>query len=53
MLRELKPIQERAKEYEDQPDLVRSVINEGCERERDFARETMNDVRRAMSLDYY
>ncbi|MGD2118724.1 MAG: tryptophan--tRNA ligase [Chromatiales bacterium] len=52
MLDELRPIQERAREYEEQPDLVRSVINEGCERAREVARETMNDVRHAMSLDY-
>lgn len=51
MLAELKPIQQRAREYEDQPDLVRSVINEGCEKARDVARETMADVRHAMSLD--
>jgi len=51
MLAELKPIQERAREYEQQPDLVRSVINEGCEKARDVARQTMDDVRHAMSLD--
>jgi tryptophanyl-tRNA synthetase len=52
VLAELKPIQARAMEYEDQPDLVRSVINEGCEKARDIAKETMQDVRHAMSLDY-
>ena len=52
VLKELKPIQERSKEYEEQPDLVRSVINEGCEKARDIAKETMNDVRHAMSLDF-
>ena len=52
VLAELKPIQDRAREYEEQPDLVRSVINEGCERAREIARETMSDVRHAMSLDY-
>jgi tryptophanyl-tRNA synthetase len=30
--------------------LVRNVINEGCERARDVARETMEEVRHAMSL---
>jgi len=52
LLAELKPIQARAREYEEQPDLVRSVINEGCEKARDVARETMIDVRRAMSMDF-
>lgn len=52
VLDELRPIQQRAMEYQDQPDLVRSVINEGCERAREIAKETMKDVRHAMSLDY-
>jgi len=47
---ELTPIQERAREYEAQPDLVRSILNEGCEKARDVARETMDEVRHAMSL---
>lgn len=52
VLAELKPIQERAKEYEEQPELVDNIINEGCERAREEARETMVEVRHAMSLDY-
>ena len=35
---------------EEQPDLVENIINEGCERARDVARETMDEVRHAMSL---
>ena len=52
VLAELKPIQERAAEYEQDPDLVRNIINEGCEKAREVARETMDEVRHAMSLDY-
>lgn len=52
VLAELEPIQLRAREYQEQPDLVSSVINEGCEKARDIARETMKDVRSAMSLGY-
>ena len=52
VLNELKPIQERVAEYEDQPELVRTIINEGCEAAREVARETMDEVRHAMSLDY-
>jgi tryptophanyl-tRNA synthetase len=48
---ELRPMQERAQEYEAQPDVVRNIINEGCEAARDVARETMDEVRHAMSLD--
>jgi tryptophanyl-tRNA synthetase len=47
---ELAPLRARAAEYAAQPDLVRTVINEGCERARDVARETMEEVRHAMSL---
>ena len=52
VLAELKPMQERAREYAEQPDVVRNIINEGCERAREVARETMDEVRHAMSLDY-
>jgi tryptophanyl-tRNA synthetase len=47
---ELAPIQARARELEAQPEVVWSAINEGCERARDVARETMEEVRLAMSL---
>jgi tryptophanyl-tRNA synthetase len=50
VLAELRPIQDRAHELERQPDLVRNLINEGCEAARDVARETMEEVRHAMSL---
>ncbi len=52
VLADLKPIQERGKEYSEQPDVVRNIINEGCERAREAARETMDEVRHVMSLDY-
>ena len=48
---ELQPMQERARAYEGQTDLVRNIINEGCERARVVARETMDEVRHAMGLD--
>ncbi|NKN33342.1 tryptophan--tRNA ligase [Marichromatium bheemlicum] len=47
---ELKPIQARAEEFSAQPELVRSILNEGCEKARDVARETLEEVRHAMSL---
>jgi tryptophanyl-tRNA synthetase len=50
VLAELRPIQERARELEQQPDLVRNLINDGCEAARDLARDTMEEVRHAMSL---
>ncbi len=52
VLRELAPIQERARAYTEEPDLVRNIIADGCEHARDLARETMRDVREAMGLSY-
>ena len=49
---ELTPIRERARQYEDNPDLVKSIIIEGSEKTRDTARDTLQDVRQAMGLDY-
>ena len=51
VLRELKPMQERAKEYTEQPDLVRSIIIEGNEKARDVAKETIEEVRAAMCMN--
>jgi len=49
---ELKPIRERAAQYEEDPTLVRNVIQDGCEKASDLADETMRDVRDAMGLNY-
>ncbi len=49
---ELSPIQERARLYEESPELVRNIINEGSERARDEARKTMDEVNYAMGLNY-
>lgn len=50
--KELKPIQQRAREYEQDLGTVQSIINDGCEQARDIARDTLEDVRRAMGLIY-
>ena len=52
ILQELAPIQERALDYEDNPELVRSILAEGAERAREAARETLVEVRHAMGLSY-
>jgi tryptophanyl-tRNA synthetase len=49
---ELAPIHERAKEYEQDLDLVRKIINEGCDKARDVARQTLTEVRQVMGLEY-
>ena len=38
--------------YLDDPQLVRNIIADGCEKARKLAQETMRDVREAMGLDY-
>jgi tryptophanyl-tRNA synthetase len=52
VLKELKPIQERAREYEQDLATVQSIINDGCEQARDIARDTIEDVRKSMGLVY-
>ncbi len=49
---ELAPIRERAKEFTEQPHLVRNIVAEGSEEARDVARETLREVRGAMGLTY-
>lgn len=50
--RELSPIHERARYYEESPDLVRNIVADGCEKAQELARETMRDVREAMGLSF-
>ncbi len=50
--RELTPIHDRAKHYEENPDHVRNIIADGCEKAQELARETMRDVRESMGLNY-
>lgn len=52
ILAEQKPLRERGKDYEENPELVRSIIEEGCEQARDAARDTLEEVRRVMGLAY-
>jgi tryptophanyl-tRNA synthetase len=52
VLAELKPIQERAAHYAEDPTLVKNIVAEGCEKARKLARETMRDVRDVMGLNY-
>jgi tryptophanyl-tRNA synthetase len=52
VLKELKPIRERSAEYLEDLDAVRNIIDEGCEKARETARQTMEDVREAMGISY-
>ncbi|MGD8378002.1 MAG: tryptophan--tRNA ligase [Gammaproteobacteria bacterium] len=52
VLAELKPIRERGEEFERDPDAVRGILTDGCEKARALARDTMEEVRQAMGLNY-
>ena len=43
-------MRKRAQEFEEHPELVRNILSEGAERAREAARETLDEVRRAMHL---
>ena len=51
--RELAPIRERRKYYEEHPEEVDKILIEGISRAREVARETMVKVKKAMQLDYF
>ncbi len=53
LLKEQLEIKERAQPYIEDPTLVRNIIADGCERARETAAETMEQVRSSMNLDYY
>lgn len=50
MEKELAPMRKRAAEFDASPDLVQSIIEEGNERAREAARDTLRDVRAVMGL---
>ncbi|MCP4767502.1 MAG: tryptophan--tRNA ligase [Gammaproteobacteria bacterium] len=50
VLEELKPIQQRMKEYISDLSAVDAIISEGCEEARDVAQDTMEEVRKVMGL---
>lgn len=49
---ELKPMQSRIKDYEGDRSAIDNIINKGCEEARDVARDTIEEVRKAMGLAY-
>lgn len=53
LLKEQLEIKARAQPYIEDPTLVRNIIADGCERARETADETMEQVRSSMNLDYY
>jgi tryptophanyl-tRNA synthetase len=52
VLGELAPIRARAREFEEDQQLVRNILQEGGEAARDVADETMDEVKSAIGLNY-
>jgi Tryptophanyl-tRNA synthetase len=52
IVEEVTGMRQRAQEYEDNPELVRGIIAEGCEKAREVAGQTLDDVKQAMGLTY-
>lgn len=52
VLAELEPIQARARQFIERPEIVRNVVAEGCEEARDVCRDTLEEIRAAMGLAY-
>jgi len=52
VVEEVTGMRQRALEYEENPELVRGIIAEGCEKARTVATQTLDDVKQAMGLAY-
>ena len=52
VIKEQQPIRERSQEFLTDPEMVRTIIDEGCEAARSVARDTLDDVRQVMNLVY-
>ena len=49
----LEPIRQRRAEFESDIPAVYDILKQGCEKAREAAVETMDEVRRAMKLNYF
>jgi len=50
IVEEVQAFRRRAQEFEDNPDLLRSIVAEGADKAREAGRATLDDVKRAMHL---
>lgn len=50
---ELTPIRERRKEFEKDIPAVYQMLKQGCEKARECASQTLDEVRRAMKINYF
>lgn len=53
IIRELTPIRERRRYYEEHMDLVDKILIEGTKKARKVAMETTKEIKKAMKLDYF
>ncbi len=53
MQEELEPIRERRKEFEKDIPAVYEMLRKGCETAREAAAQTLDEVRRAMKINYF
>ncbi len=53
ILKELQPIQEKRRYYEQRPELVKEILMEGTKNARKITKQTMEKVKKAMKLDYF
>ncbi len=52
VVEEVSSMRQRAQEYEENPELVRGILSEGCAKAREVAGATLDDVKQAMGLVY-
>lgn len=52
VLKEQEPMRERARRYEENPQLVKEILAAGREKASQLARQTMHDVRSAIGVEY-
>lgn len=52
IINEQQPIRERGEEFSNNPELVKNIVNEGCEAAREVARKTLEEVQEAVGLSY-
>ncbi len=48
----LKPIQEKRKFYDDNPEIVEEILNKGTAQAQEIAKNKMSEVKKAMKIDY-
>ena len=48
----LEPIRERRKYYEENPEVVQEILDEGTKKAQETSKATLKDVKKAMKIDY-